>query len=45
MKDYFLKGDPKFVDVSQGDYRLRPDSPALKIGFQPIGFHEFGLRE
>ncbi len=28
--------DPQFVDPGERDYRLRPTSPALALGFQPI---------
>jgi hypothetical protein len=37
-----LLDDPEFVDAAKGDYRLRPDSPALKLGFQPIPFDKMG---
>jgi hypothetical protein len=35
--------DPRFVDAAHMDFRLRPDSPALKLGFQPIPVKEIGL--
>ena len=35
--------DPKFVDPAGDDYRLRPDSPALKLGFQPLPIEKMGL--
>ncbi len=35
--------DPKFVDARAGDFRLQPDSPALKLGFQPIDVSQAGL--
>ncbi len=34
--------DPLFVDAAHGDYRLRPESPALKLGFQPLPFDQMG---
>ena len=39
-----LWADPKFVDPARGDFRLRPDSPALRIGFEPIDFRDVGPR-
>jgi hypothetical protein len=35
--------DPRFMDAAHLDFRLRPDSPALKLGFQPIAAGEIGL--
>jgi hypothetical protein len=37
--------DPLFVAPEKGDYRLQPDSPALKLGFQPIPFEQIGCYE
>lgn len=42
-KDNFLEGDPLFVDAARGDFRLRPNSPALKLGFKPIPVQQIGL--
>ncbi len=38
-----LVGDPRFVDVTKDDFRLKPDSPALKLGFKPIPTDRIGL--
>jgi hypothetical protein len=35
--------DPLFVDPENNDYRLKPDSPALKLGFKPFDFNEAGV--
>jgi len=35
--------DPRFVDAAHMDFRLRADSPALTLGFQPIPVKEIGL--
>ncbi|HIE28471.1 TPA: right-handed parallel beta-helix repeat-containing protein [Candidatus Poribacteria bacterium] len=39
-----IVADPLFVDVANDDYSLKPDSPALKLGFKPIDISEVGLR-
>ena len=38
-----LLTDPKFVDAEKRDFRLRPNSPALKVGFKPFDLDEIGL--
>ncbi len=35
--------DPGFVDADSRDFRLKADSPALAIGFQPIDLSPVGL--
>eukprot|EP01006_Ploeotia_vitrea_P054684 TRINITY_DN67918_c10_g3_i2.p1 TRINITY_DN67918_c10_g3~~TRINITY_DN67918_c10_g3_i2.p1 ORF type:complete len:683 (+),score=50.39 TRINITY_DN67918_c10_g3_i2:27-2051(+) len=34
--------DPLFVDPKSGNFALKSNSPALKLGFQPIDQHQFG---
>ena len=37
-----ILADPLFVDPAHDDYRLRPDSPAFKLGFKPIPVEKIG---
>ena len=43
VKDNLTEGDPGLVAPEKGDFRLRDDSPALKLGFKPIPFDKIGL--
>jgi len=36
--------DPLFVDPENGDFRFKPNSPALKMGIVPIDLSKIGLR-
>ena len=38
-----IVGDPKFIDPAHGDFRVGPDSPALKIGFVNFPMDQFGV--
>jgi hypothetical protein len=37
-------GDPLFVDPENDDYSVRPESPALKLGFVNFDMDRFGLK-
>lgn len=37
-----LIADPGFIDPANGDYRLKPDSPAYQLGFQPLNTQSAG---
>jgi len=39
-----LIADPRFVAPEKDDYRLKPDSPAFKLGFRPIPVERIGLK-
>jgi hypothetical protein len=38
-----IVADPKFVNAAKDNFRLLPDSPALKLGFRPIDVGQIGL--
>lgn len=44
MENNLEQGDPRFVDEGQADWRLREDSPALKLGFEPLPVELIGLQ-
>ena len=35
--------DPMFIDPAKGDYRVKPESPTLKMGFKNFEMDQFGL--
>ena len=39
-----MVADPLFVDPDNGDFRLKPESPAFKLGFRPIDLGSVGIR-
>ncbi|MCA1685829.1 MAG: right-handed parallel beta-helix repeat-containing protein [Planctomycetia bacterium] len=39
-----IVADPHFVDPEKDDFRLKPDSPALKLGFRPLDLSVVGSR-
>lgn len=38
-----IYGDPMFVDAAKGDFRVKSNSPAFKIGFKNFAMDEFGV--
>jgi hypothetical protein len=45
IEDNLTDQDPRFLNAAQQDFRLDPDSPAWKLGFQPIPIDRMGLRD
>jgi hypothetical protein len=43
MADNLTNGDPGLIAPRMGDFRLKEDSPAVKLGFKPIPFDKIGL--
>ena len=37
--------DPLFVDAKNGDFTLKPNSPAFKVGFKPLDLSRAGLTD
>jgi hypothetical protein len=40
-----LEGAPLFVSPENGDYRVRPESPALILGFNNFPMDQFGVNK
>jgi hypothetical protein len=40
-----LYADPQFVDWQNADFRLKPDSPALKLAIKSLDVNEMGLTD
>jgi hypothetical protein len=45
LDSHSLVADPMFVDAAQRNFALRPESPALSLGFRPIDLRTVGPRE
>jgi hypothetical protein len=43
LEDNLINEDPRFVDESAGNFQLRSDSPAWKLGFERIPVEQIGL--
>ncbi len=44
LDGHSIVADPLFVDPRNGDFRLKPQSPAFKLGFRPIDLSRVGIR-
>jgi parallel beta-helix repeat protein len=42
LDTHSIVADPLFVNPAKDDYRLKPASPALKLGFKPIAIDQIG---
>ncbi len=40
-----LTGDPLFINREAGDYRVKDESPAIKLGFQNFSMDDFGVQK
>jgi len=45
LENNLIQVDPHFVDAANRDFRLKDDSPAFALGFQPIPIEKIGLYE
>ncbi len=45
FQDNLVGQDPGFVDAVHGNFELKPDSPAWKLGFQPLPLRDIGPRQ
>ena len=42
--EHSLEADARFLDVSNGNYDVHPDSPALQLGFVNFNIRDFGVQ-
>ena len=42
-ENVFMNGNPGFIDAENGNFQLRDDSPAFKLGFKRIPMEKIGL--
>jgi len=42
FEDNLLDADPLFVDAARGNFELKPESPAWKLGFRRIPIEKIG---
>jgi hypothetical protein len=42
--DNWTEGDPGFVDIENGDFRIREDSPVWDLGFEALPLEKMGLQ-
>ena len=40
-----IYADPMFIDPENGDYRVKPESPAIKLGFRNFKMGTWGLTD
>ena len=45
IEQHSVEANPQFRNPREDDFRLAPDSPALKLGFQPIDISTVGPRQ
>jgi len=39
-----IVGDPMFIDPANGDFRVKENSPAIKLGFKNFAMNSFGVQ-
>jgi len=44
LRDSTVVADPLFLDLQRGDYRFAPDSPARRLGIEPLDVQSAGPR-
>jgi hypothetical protein len=42
--EYSIEANPRFKNLAARDFTLRADSPAFKLGFEPIDMSDVGPR-